>query len=156
MFALQTPAWLVSCAAWVTPGAAQPVQFLILTISLVLFGLKLADVPWLRLPRQRRAYLLVTCIVVLLHCDVVRRMCGAESDPRFAAYPAVVSCVLATGCPELWRRARAALAGARVRALRRQVRVWLAQLIDRAASLDLPRRRRLAVCPCPPNRAPPR
>ncbi len=156
MFALHTPAWLASCVAWVTPGAAQPVQFLILTVSLVLFGLKLADVAWLRLPRQRRAYLLVTCIVVLLHGDVVRRMCGPESDARFAAYPAVVACILATGWPALLRRTRASLAAPRIRAVRRRMHVLLSQLLERVVRLDLPRRRRLAVCPCPLNRAPPR
>lgn len=69
-----------------------------LTLSMLFFGLKLADVAWLRFRADRRSVVAFCVVIGLLHCDVLRH----DSDPqRLPAYVALAAstCLLSALLP---------------------------------------------------------
>lgn len=64
--------------------AGAPLRAAALILVQAAFVLKLIDVPWLRPPRSRRAYVAVIAGIVLLHGDVARRTLAVEWNlPEF-------------------------------------------------------------------------
>lgn len=155
MLFVHAPAWAMSLAAWVT--ARDPLAFLrwgLLSASLLLFVLKLLDVPWLRIPRDPRARVTVILMLLLAHSGAVPRLLSADFDldtPQCAAVLAVGAGLLGL-LPPLVRRV---LDSVRPRATRRRnAAAWRAVLAHAVPALLTPRYLQLAH-PCPVNRAPP-
>ena len=156
MLLLHAPAWWATCGTWITTGDAHLLQSGVLSASLVLFLLKLLDVRWLRLPRNRRAYLVVTVAILLLHGDVARRLAVQDREPDFVTYPAIIAGLAAAQLAMPRVRLWGALHAVRPRAARRRGREALNRLLQHLEQLGLSPRCLLMVCPCPVNRAPPR
>jgi hypothetical protein len=72
MLAAHAPA-LVDAAAQVGWSAASWLRLLLLAASHALFVLKLLDVPWLRLPADRRAGLALVLCLAILHAGPLTR-----------------------------------------------------------------------------------
>jgi hypothetical protein len=155
MLLLHAPAWWATCGTWITAGDTHLLQSGVLSASLLLFLLKLLDVRWLRLPRNRRAYLGATVAILLLHGDVARRMAAQDRDTDGVTYAEIVVALTAAQLAVLQFRVRRASRATRPRAARRLVREVLNRLLQHVAELGLSPRCLLMVCPCPVNRAPP-
>ncbi len=149
MLVAHGPGWLAALGAGSTD--IDPLRWFALSASQAFFVLKLVDVRWLRLPRSRRAWLIVTVAIALLHADVARRMVIDEASPAAAPVAAWVSAVV-TLLTLQWPRVRDAV---RPRVLQRRARVLVQQALDAIAALALVLRRCTAVLACPVNRAPP-
>lgn len=156
MLIMHLPAWATALWAGVTTEEFHALRLGLLTSSLALFTLKVADAPFLRLPTNRRAHLMVAVAVVLLHGNVLARLSTA-TDPALAATPpAFAAGVLAGSVSLVAPRVRHMLGGTRARAVRRQVRQALHVLWERIDWDGLTPGCLRRVCPCPVNRAPPR
>ncbi len=90
MAAAHLPGFVASWSAVIQNGASSGSLggCIYLTVSMLFFGLKLADVAWLRFRTDRRS--LVACFIVLgvLHCDVMRHNSDASGVPEYAAIAA--------------------------------------------------------------------
>jgi hypothetical protein len=78
MFVLHAPACVVAFRTWGSDDFDWG-RFAFLNGSQLLFLLKLLDVAWLRVPRDRRACTALIVAIVLLHGDVVQRLCATDA-----------------------------------------------------------------------------
>lgn len=131
MAVAHVPAWLASATALTAEGAPALVRLALLSVSLLYFVLKLADVPWLRLPRTARGRLVVAAIFLLLHADLVRRYGANEATYEFVPLAAVTWCVGAGALGALVamsrRRGPRPTATVAIDLLVRQLHAWLAR-----------------------------
>jgi len=156
MLAVHTPAWLGSCdlGGW-APQRGDLLRCLLLTLSQVLFLLKLAGVPWLRFTATRRTWLALGLALALLHAGVASRALHDETTPLASGLSAVLNLPLAAGIAGAMILRRHY--GARGVGPARQS-LWLAlrpALTDPRQAF-LPPRNWLLARTCLPNRAPPR
>ncbi len=156
MLLAHAPAWLtIITERSAPPDAGTLIRWLLLTLSQVFFLLKLLDVPWLRLPADRRALLAVTLAFALLHGDVAARVLreGPARDTAVMLTFLAEGAVLLTGAALARVVLRVAVLSPRGERSRsrnrwRAVRAWL------SASTPPPRFLLLARA-CRVNRAPP-
>jgi hypothetical protein len=75
-----------------------------LSFSVAFLGLKVFDIPWLRMPPGWRAQVAFVLIVILLHCGVVGRALNAElRDPGALDTPALLVFCGTASVMILWR-----------------------------------------------------
>lgn len=128
-------------------------RLFLLIASLTFFSLKVADVRWLRLPRDRRVLASVVAIFALLHADVVRRSITHETltaDIPVAALTTLTAAATLLGGRWVQRFSRVGHVTPRV--LNFRPARWLAQLRLEAVPRLLP----VQVCPSVIWRGPPR
>ena len=134
-------------------GESGLVRLILNLATQIFFVLKIVDVPWLRLPSERRAMLSFCLIVLLLHGGVAQRMVSDDAavvDPWQAI-------VLAGGCAAL---ISARLSGTHrnhtaARVTRNRVRALLTEVFKRAEAVIAPPRFLLLARSSSVNRAPP-
>ena len=155
MLVAHTPGWLAACGAGGGAGPHFDVwRWALLTASQLLFVLKVVDVRWLRLPRERRAWLTVAVAVALLHADVVRQYAGADGS-RTAPVCATVAVAAAAALGLRRTHVRRLLETLHPRALHRRLRARLHLRLTDAERAWLPPRYLLLLRACRVNRAPP-
>ncbi len=94
-----TPGWLAVTAAFAgeVVDALHALRWLVLTLSQVLFAAKLVNPNWLRVHCDRRSWVALTLVLVLLHGDVLRRVCTHESLEAAPAVPVLAAATVLVG-----------------------------------------------------------
>lgn len=156
MLAAHAPLWLRACWPLLTgEGSVDWVRVVLVTLTQSIFILKLVDVPWLRLPRDRRVWLAVAVGVALLHAGVIDHATPLLNEALGWHGLLVVSGLAALTVAA--RRGRGArLDGVHARAIRLFTRTCLARAFDVVRQTLLPPRFLLLTLPTLVDRAPPR
>lgn len=149
------PAWIaLSNICLASADQAHLLRWGLLTLSQVFFVLKYADVPWLRLPNERRTLIAFTVIIALLHAGPVERAWSSTPETGLIALPATcIGGMLLTWTCGLRRPAPPG--ARRPRTMRRFTRARLHEILDRVSHALLPPRFLLLTGACHVNRAPP-
>lgn len=125
MLVVHTPGTLSALGLGERPF--EPLRAAGLLAACAIFALKIADVRWLRLPRDRRVWLAVAIGVALLHAGVVAP--GLLSAvPDWPAWSAALALVIVSA---------PVLSACAARAARRRFNELLHSLIDRMRSAEL-------------------
>lgn len=150
MLAAHTPAWLGTCGL-LGPDGFDAARGFFLTLSQLLFVLKLTDVPWLRVSSSRRTWVTLTVSIALLHAGALQRLLVEQSatPPALPVGVTVTATVVAFACGV--RRVLQRQAGAAVRSMRATWRAVRAQVLQAV----LPPRHLLLTRAISVNRAPP-
>jgi len=149
LFVGHLPAILSAAVAFFA-GEGDLVRVALLAATQVIFILKLLDVPWLRLPRERRALVALAVIVMLLHAGPLLSLVDAQ-----AAHTEAWQAVLLAGTLFTATRLEARRRPAHERRKRDSADVRTAWSLARLRQVRLPKPLEALARSVRPNRAPP-
>ncbi len=150
------PAMIQAWSTWLSSASSAGDLFrcLTLTPAVLLFILKVIDVPWLRVARDGRGLLTMTIAVALLHAGVIQRMSTHLPDLETSAIEATLAGGLLAVLAGAVRRMRRFEFGD-CRRLRRRTHANLVCILNREIFALLRPRFELLARACGVNRAPP-
>lgn len=150
------PAMIQAWSSWLSSASSAGDLFRCITLTpcVLLFVLKVIDVPWLRVARDGRGVLTMTVAVALLHAGVIQRVSLHLTDLETSAIETTLAGGLLAALAGAVRRMRRFEFGD-CRKLRRRTHADLVCILNREIFSLLRPRFQLLVRACGVNRAPP-